>query len=186
MPINPNVGRDYNEFYRLTTPIPTPLPFGGFYRLACNAICQKCGRSFIQVLRVHKTHIPSFLSLDKEVLVKPNPSDEKIMTSLMIRACDNGIGCFKPCRPWKHVKVCQLPSKRLLLAHNPHLCKCPPSTDCTCEIGCGNKGIYPCQCGHAFGPHGKHNNGCPVGLYKRDSQFALEFMRSQLIKSHRA
>lgn len=187
-----NIGKDYNEFLRVHDPRVAPLEFGGgkFYRVAALIECVKCGRKdapqCIQVLRIHRVQLPSLMQLDLPVVEKPMPTDEKIMTSMMLRACDNFVGCWNTCRPERHVKVCQLPSRRLLMAHNPNLCACPKSVDCTCPTRCGNKGIWPCRCGRMWGPNGKHRDACPVGLYKRNSQFSMDFMRSQLIKSHRA
>ena len=178
------LGKDWNEFYLIHEPVPVPLQFGGksFTRLAAKCECRKCGRSFIEVLRLHNVHTDIVTEIAYR---KPDMSDEKIMTSFMVMACENGVGCWKTCRPWKHVKVCQMPSRRLILNHDPHACACPPNSKCTCPTGCGNKGIYPCQCGHAFGPHGKHMDGCSVGLYKRHSSFSIEFMRSQLVASRK-
>lgn len=163
-------GKDWNEFYRIHTPIPTPLPFGGFWRLAAKCECVKCGRDFIQVIRVHKVQLGSFLS--ETVIHKANPNDEKIMTTFMLRACENGVGCWKNCRPFKHMKVC---------GHHGE-CNCPRAAECVCPKGCGNRGIHPCQCGRMFDKdHGKHRRGCPVGLYKRTSSFEVSFLRSQMV-----
>lgn len=182
-----NTGKDFNQFIQVYQPEVTPLPFGGFYRLASKIRCVKCGRcdppQSIQVIRVHKVQLPDFGMTDKEVLVKPVPNDEKLMTTMMLRACDNFVGCWNTCRPWQHLKVCQLPLRRRLMgSHDPHTCLCPKTPDCTCPQRCGNKGVWPCECGRMFGPHGKHQDACPVGLYKRHSSFSLDFMRSQLVR----
>lgn len=165
-----NLGKDYNEFVRIGTPVVTPLPFGGFYRLAAKVWCVKCDRDSIQVLRIHRIQMPSFL-LDT-VIEKPIPSDTKIMTSFMLRACDNIVGCWRTCRPWTHMKTCGHPGE----------CRCARSLQCSCPQGCGNKGIHPCDCGRMFDKNkGKHRVGCSVGLYKRHSSFSVEHVRSQLI-----
>lgn len=168
--ISRNIGKDYNDFYRIHSPEVSPLPFGGFYRLAAKAECVKCGRHFIQVIRAHKVQLGSFLT--DIVIIKPTPSDEKIMTTFMLRACENGVGCYRVCRPWTHLKVC---------AHVGE-CNCPRDARCSCPAGCGNLGIHPCRCGRMFDKdHGKHNTGCPVGLFKRNSAFSVDFMRSMMV-----
>ena len=187
-----------NDFYALTTPIPSPMIIGGFRLLASMATCRKCGRGFTQAIRVHLVHndIVTGFSIAKDM-----PSEEKLATSFMVKACDNGVGCWKTCRPWKHMKTCQMPSMRLILRHNPRECFC--KTDgCTCPVGCGNQGIYPCRCGHAFGLHkgvhqvgcpaidggecqcnefGRHKAGCSVGAFKRTSSFEVSYVRSLMV-----
>lgn len=174
-----NFGKDWNNYVRIYTPEISPLPFGGFFRLAAKVECVKCEQQGIQVIRVHRIHLPSFLT--ETVINKPIPSDEKIMTSFMLRACENWVGCWRNCRPWTHMKVC---------AHIGE-CRCPRSKECSCPKGCGNLGIHPCRCGRMFGKivagvgkvPGKHKASCPLGLVKRTSSFEVQFMRSQLIRS---
>lgn len=169
-----------NEFYRISTPTPSPRPFGGFTWLAAKAGCKRCGREYTQALRIHKVILPDFSS--DLAIKKDMPSEEKIATSFMVRVCDNAVGCWSNCTPERHLKICQLPSKRLLLAHDPHRCFCPKSVECTCTPGCGNKNIHPCSCGKMFAKQGgKHNHGCPTGLFKRVSSFSLEYLRSQML-----
>ena len=131
---------------------------------------------------------------------KPLPKEQKLANDFLLRTCDNGVGCWKTCRPWKHLKRCQLPSMRLLLQHNPRECFCK-SDQCTCPTGCHNEKIFPCRCGHAFGlkkgvhqegcpandggncectEFGRHKDGCAVGLFKRLSSFSVGYVRSNM------
>lgn len=159
-----------NEFFKVYTPEQAPKTFRGYTWLKAQAECRKCSRQHTQALRIHQVQLPSFLS--NVVIHKPMPSEEKIATSFMVRVCDNSVGCWKTCRPWGHMKVCSCPGE----------CTCERSKDCVCPKGCGNRGIHPCQCGRMFADvGGKHSRGCPIGLYKRESSFAVSHMRSQMV-----
>lgn len=187
-----------SEYYDLTDPLPSPMMFGGYKLLASKASCRKCGRWFTQALRIEL--VRKNMTLGTAIPV-PMPSEDKLANDFMLKACDNGVGCWNTCRPWKHLKVCQMPSVRLILRHNPQTCGCAQSTACTCPPGCGNQGVYPCRCGRAFGLHkGEHQSGCPaviggncecrefghhregcaVGLVKRHSSFSVEYVRSTM------
>lgn len=188
-----------NEFYELTTPLPSPMMVGGYRLYAAKASCRKCSKWFTQALRIHLVHTNIVTG---ECIPKAVPSEEKLATSFMIKTCDNAVGCYRTCQPWKHLKICQTPTMRLLLAHKPALCSCPVSPACTCPPRCGNLGIHPCRCGRMFGRPGEHEVGCPqavdeganceckrfgmhkdgcaVGLFKRTSSFEVTYMRSQL------
>ena len=189
-----------NDFYELSTPLPSPMMVGGYRLYAAKATCRKCSKWHTQALRIHLVHTDLVTGA---VFPKPVPSEEKLATSFMVKTCDNSVGCWRTCQPWKHLKVCQTPAMRLLLAHKPALCGCKQETSCTCPPRCGNLKIWPCRCGRMFGrktgqhevgcpaavdkgancecrEFGQHKDGCSVGLFKRVSSFEVEYMRSQM------
>lgn len=160
-----------NDWFRIATPVQAPKTYGGFVWLAARCTCKKCGRDHTQALRIHQVLLPSFLG--EVVIHKPMPSDEKIASDFSLHAAENGVGCWRRCRPWKHNKVCAHPGE----------CSCPRADFCVCPKGCGNLGKYPCQCGRMFAqPGGWHNHGCPTGLVKRDSSFVVAAMRSSMAR----
>ena len=127
-----------------------------------------CGRGHTQAIRIHQVET-SFLT--DMVIHKPMPSEEKLAATFMLRVCENAVGCWRTCRPWKHMKVCGCLGE----------CVCERSTKCTCPVGCGNRGIHPCNCGRMFAPvGGKHSHMCPTGLIPRESSFAVSEMRASM------
>lgn len=158
-----------NEFFNISTPVQAPRRWRGFVWLAALVTCRKCGRQHTQALRIHQVQLPSFLS--DVVIEKPMPSDEKIAAAFSLRTAENGAGCWRTCRPWKHMKACLCPGE----------CACPRKVECSCPLGCGNKGVHPCQCGRMYAKvGGKHNRGCPTGEIERTSGFEVAYMRSQM------
>lgn len=163
-----------NEYFKIATPVQAPKTYRGYVWLAAQATCKKCGRSHTQALRVHQIQLPSFLR--ETIIHKPMPSDEKIAASFSVHVAENAVGCWRKCRPWKHMKVCFCPGE----------CTCPRSLECVCPKGCGNLGKHPCSCGRMFAAvGGKHNRGCPTGLIKRVSSFEVAAMRSQMARGRR-
>ena len=163
-----------NEFFSIGTPVQAPKTYGGFVWLAAEAKCLKCGRGHTQALRIHKVMLPSFLS--DVIIHKDMPSDEKIAASFSLKVAENGVGCWRTCRPCKHNKKCFCIGE----------CTCERSAQCVCPKGCGNQGIWPCNCGRMFAqPGGKHNHGCPTGLVKRVSSFEVAEMRARMIGPRR-
>lgn len=170
-----------NQWFNISTPEQAPTTFRGFVWLAAIATCRKCGRSHTQTLRIHQVQLPSFEAGNAAIIHKPMPSDEKIAAQFSLVVAENGVGCWRTCRPWKHNKVCACPGE----------CVCPRSTHCVCPKGCGNRGVYPCEdrCGRMFGKvencvrvGGWHALNCETGLVRRDSSYAVEAMRSSMTR----
>jgi hypothetical protein len=90
-----------SEYYKVFTPKEVPLEFcsDGFYRLAADAECVKCGFSFPQVLRCDRFRTGMGIIIPDAA--KPDPSAERVMTSFMLAVCKNGLG-----KPHLHKKGC--------------------------------------------------------------------------------
>lgn len=100
------MAKDLSDYYRIYTPFHVPLRFcaDGYYRLTAKAECRKCGRSFMQILRCHRYRSPlGIIAMTR----KPDPNEEKVMTSFMLRACEHGIG-----NPRVHTKGCSVGSMK--------------------------------------------------------------------------
>ena len=98
---------DHNEYYELGTPRHAPLRFcvDGFYRLAAKATCRCCGRAFMQVLRCHRMRPAEVHGLVP--MMRPDPSDEQIITTMMLKACEHGVG-----NPRLHSRGCRVGAVR--------------------------------------------------------------------------
>lgn len=84
--------RDYNDWYTMSDPVMVPLRFASksFYRVAADMTCRKCGRRFVQVGRVP---LMSDMNGHSSILVRREKlTDEQIVTCLMIKACEHGVG----------------------------------------------------------------------------------------------
>lgn len=169
------------EHFNLSTPVQAPKTYRGYVWLASNVTCRECGRSHTQALRVHQVQLPGFEAGNAAVIHKPMPSEGKIAAEFALLAEENGAGCWRRCRPFKHNKLCMCPGE----------CACPRSAHCVCPQGCGNRGKWPCEdrCGRMFGKvvngsrvGGWHRLGCKVGLTKRDSSYAVAAMRSNMAR----
>ena len=97
----------------MSDPINLPLRFSsdGFYRVAADMQCKKCGQRFVQVLRCHR------YATELQIVTgapRPNPSDVKIVTTLLLKAHDHGVGNKK-----LHSRGCpvaKMPSGKHILA----------------------------------------------------------------------
>lgn len=135
-----------------------------WYRLAAKVECVKCGQHKTQIIRTPRFRSSMIMSAP---LPMPDPSAEKIMTTFMVRACDNLVGCWKNC----NCKPTQLDTGETV-----------HQAGCAWSSGCGNRGIYPCGCGWVAG---NHRSGCPVGAVRRTGSFAVEAVRSDMIRQMR-
>lgn len=159
-----------NEFYGIYTPYLKPLRFSDqYYRIGAKVECRKCGVSKVQILRMPRFRSSLIMAAP---LPMPDLSDEKIITSFMVRACDNLVGCYKDCKCGKGFSAKCLKSCALKGVS----CDCL----CFCDQGCGNRGIYPCKCGWVAA---NHRPACPVGEFKRTGSFALDAVRSNMISA---
>ncbi len=156
------VAEALNDYYRLFTPYHKPLRLSdSWYRLAARVECVKCGQSKTQILRVPRFRSSIVMTAP---LPMPDPAADKIVTSFMVRACDNLVGCWKNCN-------CQpdTDTKTNQAIHRPQ---------CAYLTGCGNRGIHPCSCGWV---RNNHMAGCHVGAVKRTGSFAVAAVRSTMI-----
>ena len=80
-----------NTLYKIHTPHDVPLRFhrDGYLRLAAKVECVKCGKGFMQIIRCHRYLNEIGMLIPAR---RPNPNDERIMTSFMLAACRNGVG----------------------------------------------------------------------------------------------
>lgn len=83
-----------SQYVRVFTPYHKPLRIGEqWYRLAAKVECVKCGGRKVQILRMPRFRSSLVMTAP---LPRPDPNAERVMTSFMIRACDNMVGCL-PC-----------------------------------------------------------------------------------------
>lgn len=101
----PDVTSDY---YRIYTPQEVPLAFcaDGYYRLAADVECVKCKKGYVQIIRCDRFR--SEMGIEMPNAPRPNPSDERVMTSFMLAACKNGVG-----EPGHHTKDCPYGNPKL-------------------------------------------------------------------------
>lgn len=87
--------RDQNEYYSMSTPIVMPLRFApdGYFRIAADMTCQRCGRKFVQILRAHRWRSELGTILPSKA---PDPNSERVAASLMLAACNRGVGACNP------------------------------------------------------------------------------------------
>lgn len=100
------MAKDLSDYYAIHTPTDVPLGFcsDGYYRLAAKAECRKCGQSFVQIIRCHRYRDESPVSIT-QMTKKPDPNDAQVMTSFMVKACNNGVG-----NPKVHMRGCSIGS----------------------------------------------------------------------------
>lgn len=81
---------DRSEFYKMSTPISVPLRFcrDGFFRLAADMTCLGCGRRFVQVVRVPRNLRGNIILPER----MPDPTDEQMVSKIMLSACEHGVG----------------------------------------------------------------------------------------------
>lgn len=158
-------GGDLSQYYRVYTPVDVPLRFchDGFYRLAAKCECVSCGRAFMQVVRCHRFTVQRSALATPRLTKRPDPKDEQIISTFMLKACDHGCGCSNKDNFDQHgqprfnevIKV-----KGLTCLHGPEE-SCP-----TCiEKAAPYRGLK-------FAPH-LHSRTCPVGLMVRTGPMLL-------------
>ena len=172
----------YNSFYRIPTPVNAPLRagLGDMYRFKTFPICQKCDTPFPQKYPL-LLQVPKFVDVGGVLVRGPGITDERVMQEMMVNACNKGVGHWAEChcgRGWnmKCQKDCVIRGAKDASGFGPARpgdCGCI----CACNPACGNKKIYPCNCGYRLLFHTKD---CPVGLFKRDSSFLTGLVRNRI------
>ena len=154
--------KDRSDFYSINVPLDQPLAFSraGFYRLKVQATCNSCGRGFPITMRVNRFTRGGVAGK----VAFPDPSDERVISSLVLSACNHGCGSalranfgntFEPIFG-SYIKV-----------RGP---LCLHGLNETC--GLCKKEFQPNQ-KLKWAPH-LHTRECPVGQMKRSAEFVLQ------------
>ena len=106
------MAKDRTQYFLIHEPFDDTLRFtDGFYRISSKIECRKCGHSFMQTLKCDRFRSPIGITLHAR---KPDPSDEKVMSSFFIKSHDHGIG-----NPRLHERGCpvaKMPMAKHILA----------------------------------------------------------------------
>lgn len=158
-------GGDLSEFYRVYTPVGVPLRFcrDGYYRLAAKCECVKCGGRFVQVVRCHRFTVQRSALATPRLTKRPDPKDEQVISTFMVKACDHGCGCANPANFDQYGNA---RFSKIVKVRGPF---CIHEEGETCAA-CIDKAVsYP---GLRFKPR-LHTRTCPVGLMVRTGPMLL-------------
>ena len=165
------MSKDLSEFYKIYTPIEVPIRFckDGYYRLAAKAECVKCGRSFPQVVRCSRmVEVPAFPLAPARLAPRPDPNDEKVISTFMLNACDHGVGCAN------RENFDQNKEPRFFEYQKQKGPMCGHPTGAACAF-CVTVAVPYRRL--KFAPH-LHGTGCPIGLAKRTGPMMLTGMQT--------
>lgn len=171
-----------NSFVRLPTPytVGDRIVGDAVRRIRTYPICAKCDKQWPKEYPLTIV-VPRFRRVAGVIhpVAMPDVNSQKIMEELITLACNKSVGCWRECHCGKGWNMKCLNDCEARGVGRPGDCPCI----CSCNPGCGNRKIYPCQCGYTkiF-----HKSDCPVGLFKRDSSFITALARKRMLEAGRS